>query len=89
MCLVPFTSIQSTQISASHFTRVAAKVVFIAFRQKQCNALCLSGKVFDTQDGETNQTLGLSWEKCNLLLKPESHCSSPAVNDVGEQVARG
>lgn len=34
-------------------------------------------------------TPALSWRKCNLLLMFESHCSSPAVNDVGEQVSEG
>lgn len=36
----------------------------------------------------SDQTRPLSQRKCNLPLKPESQCSSPAVNDVGMKSQR-
>lgn len=52
--------IQSARISASYLTCVAqilslnpVMVTFIAFWQKQFDALCPGGKVFNTRDGES------------------------------------
>lgn len=95
---------QSAQASASYFTCVAeifnlnpvtAKVAFIRQGCQNVGSNVSGWKGFLTHRMVkalhvcSNQTLALSQRKYNLLPKAESHCSSPAVNRVGEQVSEG